>query len=221
MFHRFLAVLITLTAGLFAQGSGSVTGVVTDPTGAVVPAAPVKLTNTATAVVSNTTTNNAGVYTFPTVPIGMYELRVESAGFKTHIQTNIIVETAQTARLDVMLEVGAAQDSVSVTSEAPLLQPENSEVATQVSQKMLNQLPFALSGAMRNPFSFLRLTPGAVGSSNSGGDTRIAGGRGNAADFLVDGAQLSYRGFQSVADVAHPPYDIIAEFRVEAVLPPA
>src|SRR4029077_10197968 len=135
---------------------------------------------------------------FPEVPIGAYELRVESAGFKTRVQTNIIVETGQTARVDVTLDVGAAQDSVSVTAEAPLLQQETSQVATQVSQNMLNQLPFALSGAMRDPFSFLRLTPGAVGSPPPAGDTRIAGGRGNAADVYVDGAQLSYRGYQSV-----------------------
>jgi hypothetical protein len=215
------SIFVAVTGALFAQGSGSVTGVVTDPTGAVVPAAPVKLTNIATAVVSNTTTNGAGVYTFPAQPIGAYELRVESAGFKTRVQTNIIVETGQTARLDVTLEVGAAQESVRVTAEAPLLQQETSQVGTQVSQNMLNQLPFSLGGAMRDPFAFLRLTPGAVGSSTSAGDTRIAGGRGNASEVFVDGTQLSYRGYQSVADVAHPAYDIIAEFRVEAVLPPA
>src|SRR5689334_11704214 len=183
--RKLLCTFFTATVLSFAQGSGAVTGVVTDPTGAVVPAAPVKLTNIATAVVSNTTTNSAGVYTFPAAPIGAYELRVESAGFKTRVQTNIVIETGQTARVDVTLEVGAAQDSVSVTAEAPLLQQETSQVATQVSQNMLNQLPFALSGAMRDPFSFLRLTPGAVGASVSNGDTRIAGGRGNASEVFV------------------------------------
>ncbi len=74
---------------------------------------------------------------------------------------------------------------------------------------------------MRNPFAFLRLTPGAQGNSSSAGDTRIAGGRGLASEVFVDGVQMTYNASQSAADVAHPPYDTIAEFRVEAVLPPA
>src|SRR3989442_667164 len=82
LFSIFLAV----TGAIWAQGSGSVTGVVTDPTGAVVPGAPVKLTNVATAVVSNTKTNSAGVYTFPGQPIGGYELRGGTGGGPTSVQ---------------------------------------------------------------------------------------------------------------------------------------
>ena len=74
---------------------------------------------------------------------------------------------------------------------------------------------------MRNPINFLRLTPGATGNSSSAGDTRIAGGRALANEIFVDGVQVTYNASQSVSDVAHPPYDTIAEFRVEAVVPPA
>jgi hypothetical protein len=111
MRDKLLCLFFTVSGLLFAPGSGALTGVVTDPTGAVIPAAAVKLTNVAMAVSSGTTTNGAGVYTFPGAQIFSYELRVESAGFKTRVQTNIVIETGQTVRLDVTLEVGAAQDS--------------------------------------------------------------------------------------------------------------
>src|SRR5262245_26898691 len=113
-------ILVSTSPGVFAQGVGALTGVVTDPSGAVVPGALVKLTNTGTLVPSNATTNGAGVYNLPGQPIGTYELRVESSGFKTHLRTNVVLETGQTARVDVTLEVGATQESVRITSDAPL-----------------------------------------------------------------------------------------------------
>ncbi|MBI3684566.1 MAG: TonB-dependent receptor [Acidobacteria bacterium] len=218
---RVALFLCVIFVAAFGQGSGAVTGILTDSSGAVVPGVPVSLRNLSTGVVSNTVTSDAGLYNFPAVPIGTYELRVETAGFKAYVQTNIVVETGQAARRDVQLQLGSTQESVSVTSEAPLLSQETSAAGTQVKQTMLNRLPFQLSGAMRNPFAFLRLTPGATGASSSAGDTRIAGGRALAAEFFVDGVQLTYNASQSVADVSNPPYDIIAEFRVEAVIPSA
>ncbi len=205
----------------FAQSVGSVTGVVSDPSGAVIVGAQVTLTGTSTGVASRVSTNESGLYTFPSVITGPYELRVESAGFKTLIRPGLSVDTGLALRVDLILELGSTQESVRVTGELPLLEQERSAVGTQVKQEMLNALPFQLGGAMRNPFAFLRLTPGAVGNSNSGGDTRIAGGRGLASEVFVDGVQVTYNASQSVADIAHPPYDTISEFRVEAVLPPA
>ncbi len=198
-----------------------VTGLVTDSSGAVVPSGKVSLKAVTAGIVSTQTANQVGSYHFPSVLYGPYELSVEAAGFKTYLRTGLAVETGVTLRIDVALEVGAVQDSVRVTAEALLLNQETSSVGTQVNQQMLNTLPFQLSGAMRNPFAFLRLTPGAQGNSSSAGDTRIAGGRALASEVFVDGVQMTYNASQSVADVAHPPYDTIAEFRVEAVLPPA
>jgi hypothetical protein len=218
---KILVLLIATAAAIDAQSNGALTGLVSDQSGAVVPGARITLTNSATGVVSSTITNQAGVYTFPSVLIGSYELRVEASGFKSFVRTHVTVETGQTVRSDVPLEVGVTQESISVTAEAPLLQQETSVVGTQISKDMLNQLPFQLGGAMRNPIAFLRLTPGASGNSSSAGDTRITGGRALASEIFVDGVQVTYNASQSVSDIAHPPYDTIAEFRVEAVVPPA
>ncbi len=218
---RTLPLAILLATALYAQSVGVVTGLVTDSSQAVVPGAKVNLKAVSTGIVSAQTTNAAGLYHFPSVLNGPYELAIEATGFKGYLRSGLTVETGVTLRVDVALEIGATQDSVRVTAEVPLLSQETSSVGTQVNQQMLNSLPFQLSGSMRNPFAFLRLTPGAQGNSSSGGDTRIAGGRGLASEVFVDGVQMTYNASQSVADVAHPAYDTIAEFRVEAVLPPA
>ena len=218
---RTLPLAILLATALYAQSVGVVTGLVTDSSQAVVPGAKVNLKAVSTGIVSTQTTNAAGLYHFPSVLNGPYELAIEATGFKGYLRSGLTVETGVTLRVDVALEIGATQDSVRVTAEVPLLSQETSSVGTQVNQQMLNSLPFQLSGSMRNPFAVLRLTPGAQGNSSSGGDTRIAGGRGLASEVFVDGVQMTYNASQSVADVAHPAYDTIAEFRVEAVLPPA
>lgn len=204
-----------------AQSVGTVTGIVSDPAGAAVPGAAVLLSNLQTGLRSAAETNEAGVYTFANVYIGTYELRVERSGFRTFVRSGFTVETGQVVRLDLQLELGSTQESITVTGEPPLLDLERASGGTQVVRQQLNSLPFQLTGAMRNPFAFLRLTPGAVGTHNSTGDTRIAGGRGLASEAFVDGVQVTYNAAQSVAAVAHPPYDTIAEFRVEAVIPPA
>ena len=222
MLNRKLGWVLALAGvSLCAQSIGSVTGLVTDSTGAAVPGAKVELKATGTGIVSEFTTNESGAYRFSAALIGGYELTVEKQGFKRYVRTDLRVETGVTLRLDVPLEVGTTQDSIRVTAEVAMLQQETSAVGTQVDQKTLNALPFQLSGAMRNPFAFLRLTPGAVGNSSSAGDTRIVGGRGLASEVFVDGVQVTYNASQSAADIAHPAYDTIAEFRVEAVLPPA
>jgi hypothetical protein len=212
---------MALSVACLAQSVGSVTGLITDVSGASVAGASITLTGDSTGLVSRTESNDAGIYSFPSALVGGYTLRVEKAGFKSLLRTSIILETGQALRLDLALELGATQETISVTGELPLLEQEKSSVGTAVNQTMLNALPFQLGGSMRNPFAFLRLTPGAVGNSGSGGDTRIAGGRGLGSEVFVDGVQVTYNAAQSVADVAHPPYDTISEFRVESVLPPA
>src|SRR5215467_5079443 len=208
-----------LGTGLYAQGiRGAITGVVTDPTQAVVPSATVTVRNTATGVISKTETNSAGVYNVPSIILGPYDVMVESAGFKTAVRHNVVVETANVVRVDMMLELGAVGESVTVSGEATLLQAERSEGATQVTKTMLNTLPMQLTGAIRDPTSFLRLTPGAGGGQYG---YNVAGGRQFVNELFVDGVPVAYNGSNNVADTATPTYDTVAEFRVEATTPPA
>ena len=223
--YRVLSAAVCLVfahAPLFAQGAnGAFTGVVMDSTDAVISGAAVSIRNVATGVTGRAHTNETGVYAIPSLPVGGYEIRIEANGFKAYVRPGLILETAQTVRVDARLEVGAASEAITVTAESPLLQQETSSVGTQITQNLVNSLPFQLSGGMRNPFAFIRLTPGATGQSGAGDGTRIAGGRTHASEVFVDGVPIIYRADQSVAGPAAPPVDTVAEFRVESVIPPA
>jgi len=214
-----LALLALLATAVFGQGvTGSITGLVTDPSAAVVVAAKVSAKNTATGVTSVTETNSAGLFNVPSLTAGPYEVKVESPGFKGHVEANLVLDAARALRVDVSLQVGSVGESVTVQADAPLLQPESSTVSNQVNKTMLNALPFQLTGALRDPTSFVRLTPGATGGAFG---ANITGGRAFASEVLVDGAPVAYNAATNSPDQAHPSYDTIAEFKVEAVVPPA
>lgn len=211
--------IVIFPALLSAQGvTGSITGLVTDPSQAVVGGAKVTIRNTGTGVENITQTNSSGVYTAAQLPIGAYDVSVDAPGFKTAVRSNVLVEATRSVRLDLALEVGSVGESVTVQAEAPLLAAETSAVGTQVTNKMLNALPFQLAGSLRDPTSFVRLTPGATGGSFG---ANIAGGRAFASEVLVDGAPVAYNAATNSPDQARPAYDAVAEFRVEAVIPPA
>lgn len=221
-FIALAASSLLLAAVSLAQGlNGSVTGLITDQSGAVIPGAGVTLRNTATNLVSRTEANDSGNYSFPSMPIGNYELKVEAKGFKSAVRSGLVVETSQAARVDIRLEIGDSAESIQVTAEAPLLQSETSGVGTQVSRQMLANLPIAIGARMRDPIGFITLTPGVSGSSSSAGGMRIAGSRGYGNEVLLDGMPLAYNATQNVPDIARPAFETISEFRVEASVPAA
>jgi hypothetical protein len=219
---RILIFLALLASQVCAQGlNGSVTGIVVDPSGAVIAGAEVSLTSLESNQTTRLATNASGVFRFASAPIGAYRLQVASSGFKTYVRDKLTLETAQILRIDVTMELGAAQESVSVTAEAAELDRETSVVGTQISREMVSTLPFQLTGSIRNPFSFVRLTPGAQGQSGAADGIRIAGSRTYANEVFMDGTPFSYNPAQNVAGPAAPALETVAEFRVEAALPPA
>jgi len=167
----FAGVYLVCAVALFGQGDrGTVTGTVTDPTGAVVPNAAIQVTNTDTAAVYHIATTNTGNYTLANVPIGNYELTVESAGFKKYVRPGLVVQVAETIRIDAVLQVGASTDTVTVNAEAPLLKTESGEISYQVDFDAANQLALLNTngtggstgmGNIRDPLSVLNILPGA------------------------------------------------------------
>ena len=116
---RLWLLIPALQAAAFGQGvSGSITGVVTDPAKAVVPNAQVTARQTSTGLVTKTITNSAGVYNMPSLPIGTYQIDVEAAGFKTYVQSNLLIEASRVVRLDPELQVGAVGERVNVEAQA-------------------------------------------------------------------------------------------------------
>lgn len=125
---------LAMAAALLAQSDrGTLTGTVTDPAGAVVPAAKVTIKNSETGTVSSTITTDTGNYTLASLPIGSYDLTVEAAGFNKSTQTGLRIQVAQTARVDVELRVGSSTESVTVQAESPLLKTENAEISMNVN----------------------------------------------------------------------------------------
>jgi hypothetical protein len=176
---RILCVILAAIAAsipsVYGQGiTGAITGVVTDPAQAAVPGAAVTVRNLGTGVINRAQTTSAGVYNVPSLILGPYDVTVEAAGFKTAVHQNVVVETASVVRVDIALELGAVGEKVTINAEAPLLQSERAEAGTEVTRRMLNVLPFQLTGSLRDPTAFLRLTPGASGGQFG---ASIAGGR--------------------------------------------
>ena len=166
---RFVLALLLACSVVFAQGDrGTITGTVTDPTGAVIANAAIEVRNSETGVVYKTATTATGNYTIVQVPAGTYGMTVTAAGFKKYIRQNIAVEPTQVERVDVGLEVGAANESVTVTAEASLLKTESSEVSSDIEAQHLNDLgllgiggTFSSSQGLRFYQTEVVLVPGA------------------------------------------------------------
>src|SRR5258708_31144895 len=152
----------------FVQGQstyGSVSGAVTDPSGAAISGAQVTLTNTGTSEKHTQTTNDQGTYSFVNVIPGEYRLDIEKTGFKHYAHPNVVVQVQLDTHLETPLTVGAVSETVEVTSETSLLQTESSSLGQVVEQRKANELP--LNG--RNIFNLITISPAAVPQGGSGG----------------------------------------------------
>jgi len=222
MFKKALfafAVFLLSCAYLTAQEvSAGITGHVTDPSGGSIVGAKVKAKDLDRGTDWPTTTNSDGIYAFPRVPPGRYELTVESSGFKTYINKEVGLEVNQRARVDVVMQVGAVSESVSVTGEAPLLQTDTTQVGSVISADLASSTPLI----SRNPVALTLLTAGVTtpdpASFNSGqrsaggGRPYVNGNREESNNFLLDGVDNNFTSDNLVAYQPNP--DAIEEFKL-------
>src|SRR5258708_20813079 len=118
----FLALLMGVRAPVFAQAdSATLSGTVTDPSGAIITNATVEATNPDTNLTQATRTNSAGLYSFPRLPPGRYRVSVKSTGFKEFVETELVLHVGDTVSLNFKMELGSATESVSVTANSPLV----------------------------------------------------------------------------------------------------
>ena len=207
-----LSTSLTVTA---QSDRGTITGIVTDSSGAVLPKASVSATNTSKGIISKTVTNEEGNYTIPLLPAGVYLVKVELSGFRTYIREGITVQVAQTARLDVTLQIGEVSETVEVTADASILRTESGELSTSITPEKLSALPVDFSGAMRNPMSFLRLVPGAsVSRDQSWPVTSQNGLQSFSEEIRIDGAS-STNPTPGVFNEAQPSVDAIQEINIQ------
>ena len=202
-----------------AQGLfGTISGIVTDSSGAAITGATVKVTNVNTNVITTLSTNGAGAYSATSLNPGVYNVAAEAKGFKAAIAKNISLEVNASPKINLTLPVGQISETVEVTAEnAPLLQAQQSDAGQTVNQQQLEQLPtFSPSG--RNVYSLLPLAAGVsqqTGCDGCGtnGNLRISGSRPRNEDYVLDGTTITQPVFggQSLS----PSVDSIQEFRVE------
>lgn len=204
---------ILLPACLLAQDvTGKITGVVTDPSGAVVSNATVTVTNIATNVGKETKTDSSGLYQVPLLPIGKYKVAATAAGFeKVEVVSQGSLEINQTMRIDIQLPVGKLSDTVVVESAANLVETENATVGGTVYGVAIEELP--LNG--RNTLDLLGTQPGVTLSnpdSGAAGKYSIGGQRTDSVTYLLDGGNNN--SLLGNAVVANPNPDAVGEFRV-------
>ena len=205
----------------FAQSDrGTITGTVTDTSGAVVANAAVEARQTDSGALFQTTSTDTGNYTLAQLPVGPYELTVTVQGFKKYVRTGLTVQIAQTFRIDVALEVGAASEAVTVSAEASLLKTESGDVSINIQVSDLDALPMlgtgsAASGSsgIRNPNNVLTVIPGVYYVPNS--QVKINGGQTNSYAYHVEGIDSTNFGFPYAAAQTQPSVDAIQEVAVQ------
>src|SRR5439155_19722797 len=213
--------LLAPPAPLFAQTFGQITGIVADTTGGVLVGASVTVTNTQTAATVTQQANTAGVYVFPNLLPGMYNVKVEMDGFRGAVR-NVELQIQQTIRLDFRLEIGPLNETVEAVATAPMLNTEDAAIGTVIENRRIVELP--LNG--RNFLKMVELTPNVSasfsvsGSSGprQGGDRSaqqlsIGGGRREWYYFTLDGINNTDVNFNSY--IFLPSIDALQEFKVQ------
>jgi hypothetical protein len=213
------AVSLLITNLLSAQGtSGRIVGRVSDAAGAVLPNVKVTLVNEGTSVSRDGKTNDNGDYDFVQVPVGTYRLEFDLAGFKKNVRRGVSLDINQVITLNVNMQVGATQEVVDVTSEAPLVETTSTQLGAVVGDRAISELPLNA----RDTYQFLQLQPGVMSTVGTGnqivygsdksGSVSVNGGRGRSNNFSVNGGDANDQ-FVNLPTVQPSP-DTIAEFRV-------
>src|SRR6266567_3053472 len=205
---------------------GQISGTVSDSSGASIVEATVRLTNLDNNEKHQMATTAPGSYSFMNILPGRYKIQAEKSGFKSFVREPIIVEIESGLKIDIVMPVGAASETVEVTGQPPLLQPETNSLGQVIEQRTVTELP--LNG--RNPLALAELVPGIVpqgqpsaGNSSTGspvganpfalGDFQVGGGMAGQSQILIDGVPTN-GAYLNVVTVI-PTQDAIEEFKVQ------
>jgi len=182
-----LVLLVVMTAtGVQAQlNRGSLTGIVTDSSGALIPNVKIEIRNADTGARYESVSNSAGQYTVPNLPRGAYQLTFEAPGMKTLVRSGISLGATEVVRVDAVMEVGAVSEQIQVTAEVPRLQTDRPEVGTSLENRELVDLPLSFSGSRNIEQFAYKMSPGVSGSYWT---SHINGSSSFSKDVLLDGA---------------------------------
>ena len=222
--YSIVAILCLLTAGaVWSQDTkGTITGRVTDPSGSVIPGAQVVVTNSAMGTKSDLTTNAEGIYRAAALSPGMYQIEVIASGFKKALRPDVELRVADRLDVNIALEIGASEQSVTVSTETPLLNAESASLGTMVDSKRVADLPLSYG----NPFLLIGLSAGVTFNGSVRLDRpfepthivnfSMGGTSGLLNDVTIDGAPTTSRANANQVTASYvPPTDIVQEFKVQ------
>lgn len=220
LFLLILLLVLALPTHAQVAGTASIQGTITDPSGAVLPNANIVLTNTATQVQRTATADSSGIYSFPNIDIGTYNMTVTAQGFQTYTRTGIVLEVGSNTAINVPMKIGAADVKIEVQSDALVLQTEDASFKQTIDQNAVTEMP--LNG--RQMTALITLSGGS--SAAPGGDftgtkysyaaisVSIAGGMGNTTEWRLDGGDNN--DWMANTNLPFPFPDAVTQFSVES-----
>src|SRR5262245_39539366 len=221
LISTFLILFLLIPVAAFPQAAnGRITGTITDASGAVLPGVTVEVTNTATRVAFSTVSTETGVFSAPNLPPGVYSISASLPGFKKYDRSGVSLAAAQTLRLDISLEVGAATESITISAEGTLLKTETGDVAHNITVAQLVDLPIlgignanAGSSGVRNPYNTAVTVPGVNYTANL---TMIVNGAPtNTAAYRLQGLDNTNQPVTFALQENQPSPDAIQEVAVQ------
>ena len=228
---RALAIVVLLGAVVVSAqvNTGTISGVVQDPTGAVIAGAMVTVKNVDTGIVRTLTSDAGGRYIAPVLPVGNYEVTAQQSGFQTEVRSGIDLTVGREELINLTLKVGQISDKVTITAEAPLVEATTSAMSSLVDERTIRDLP--LNGRSYDQLALLQpgvVTMGAGQASNAfdfGEGTRfsVTGSRGYANSFMLDGTDINdhANGTPGGAAGTNLGVDGVLEFKINTSVSPA
>jgi hypothetical protein len=185
------AVLFSVPAFCQIGGTGTIRGVITDPTGAVVPGATVVATNGGTQLRNTGQTTEAGVYTISPLAAGEYTVTVTKEGFQTYVQQRVTVDALSTVGLNFTLKLGSANEQVTVVDQPPQLDTVDARVGQTLPSDVYMSLPLFMGNAPRNPTQFVSMEPGVPSNTGNYEYGDVAGAQANSGEMYVEGMPIT------------------------------
>jgi hypothetical protein len=227
-----LALLLIFGTVLHAGVTASISGTVTDPSGAAVPGAKVTATQVDTGITMNLETNAQGYYSFQALPLGKYTIKIEQKGFKAFEETNLVLDVNQALVVDAVMQVGEATEKVEVLSSALHVETANTQMGEVIEGKEMTDVPLetrsytdllalqpgvvatssGMNGALGGSFTSAGFSPPLVSGSLNAGALSVNGMREAANGFILNGILVQETGFSGAGAI--PNLDSIAEFRI-------
>lgn len=211
-----LLVLLAFSLAALAQSpQATISGTVTDAQGSAVPVVEISAASAATGQVYRTTTNETGFYSLPALPIGSYTFSAEKGGFRKAVRSGLVLTTGQSLAMDIVLEVGAVSESVTVSAQAALLETRTSDSSQLVESRSVEDIPLG----DRRTMNIVRMTGAAVFVNyDSGGKPNfsLAGGRTQSQNFYMDGGNIQNMRLGIGQVDTDPPVETVAEVKILA-----